>query len=213
VSGSPSSLPPSLPTLPLGLLLLFADGYSRCLYSFASYAALGLVHTLNPLASGGAEHDPTTKVPTLPNHALTGEPSGSPSHSPSLHAGPSAASTSSSIASIPKGYGRIIRDSEGNVVRVELSDDEENAVKSADVRELPGLDDPEMDKEVMTNWVTELGGGRGTGAAIVHCEFQCLCVPFHFHFTLMLFCFENSLSFRSCSFLLACASFPLFSNS
>jgi len=178
----------------LAILLLVADGYSRCLYSFASYAALGLVHTLNPLASGGAEHDPTTKVPTVPNHALTGEPLGSPSHS--SHAEPSAASTSSSsIASIPKGYGRIIRDSKGNVVRIELGDDEDNAVKCGDVRELTGLDDPEMDKEVKTNWVTELGGGRGTGAAIVHCEFSAPLCTISFHLLFRKFSF--------CSFLLA----------
>jgi nucleolar protein 16 len=126
-----------------------------------SYAALGLVHTLNPLASGGAEHDPT-KVPVNTQTILAPEPS----HS---HAGPS--TSTSSIEPIPKGYGKIIRDSDGNVIRVELSaDDEERAEQVADKDEMQGMHDPEVDKQVITSWVTELGGGRGSGAAIVQCE-------------------------------------------
>lgn len=128
---------------------------------FASYAALGLVHTLNPLASGGAEHDPTKPLNssnTLPE----------PSYSQPLQASPSA--STSLAALIPKGYGKIIRDSDGNVVRVELNaeDEQQGELLPADVED--GMQDPEVDKEVMTNWVTELGGGKGSGATIVECE-------------------------------------------
>jgi len=137
---------------------LLQDAWDKHKTVRQNYEALGLVHTLNPLASGGVEYD-ATKSSSLPNTTSTYEPS----HS--SEAGPSASST----PPIPKGYGRIIRDTDGNVVRVELgTNDEQNAVESSDEHDVPGLDDPELDKQVITNWVTELGGGRGTGAAIVH---------------------------------------------
>lgn len=107
------------------------------------------MHTLNPLASGGAEPS------TLPNAS---HPEASDSRL--LQAGPS------SIEAIPKGYGRINRDSDGNVVGVELGSDDE--VEQNDDGK-SGLQDPEIDKKVMTNWVTELGGGKGSGAPIVRC--------------------------------------------
>jgi len=139
---------------------LLQDAWDKHKTVRQNYAALGLVHTLNPLASGGAEHD-STKLSNLPT---TFNPE--PSHSDSLQAAPSA--STSSIAHIPRGYGKIIRDSDGNVVRVELgADDKDQAEQPADGDEMQGLRDPEMDKQIMTNWVTELGGGRGSGAAIV----------------------------------------------
>jgi hypothetical protein len=154
------------------LLIFYPHSWTAVYLTFAlnSYAALGLVHTLNPLASGGAEHD-STKLSNLPT---TFNPE--PSHSDSLQAAPSA--STSSIAHIPRGYGKIIRDSDGNVVRVELgADDKDQAEQPADGDEMQGLRDPEMDKQIMTNWVTELGGGRGSGAAIVQCELclSCYC--------------------------------------
>jgi hypothetical protein len=130
---------------------------------FASYAALGLVHTLNPLASGGAEHDPIKA--SVSQTILASEPS----RSDASQVGPFA--STSSIAPIPKGYGKIIRDFEGNVVRIELSEDQEERVEHrAEEDETLGLRDPEVEKQVITTWVTELGGGKGSGAAIVQCE-------------------------------------------
>lgn len=125
--------------------------------SLASYAALGLVHSLNPLASGGAEHDPTKQ-----------STSSSTSTAEASH--PSQASTA---APIPKGYGKIIRDIEGNVVRVELNADDEQHVEEQAADGMQGLQEAEVDREVMANWVTKLGGGRGSGAAIVECESLC----------------------------------------
>jgi len=134
---------------------LLQDAWDKHKTVRQNYAALGLVHTLNPLASGGAEHDPTksSNLPTTFEHP---------------HSDSSQAASTSPTAHIPRGYGKIIRDSDGNVVRVELgADDQDQAERPADGDEIQGLRDPEMDKQMMTNWVTELGGGRGSGAAIV----------------------------------------------
>lgn len=120
-----------------------------------SYAALGLVHTLNPLASGGVEHDPTE---------ITTEPTTSPIY-------PSAVSTlTSSTNHIPKGYGKIIRDAEGNVVRVELPEDSEDDDQDQGHPSDDEMRDPEVDKLVLSKWVTGLGGGRGAGAIAAKCE-------------------------------------------
>jgi len=129
---------------------LLQDAWDKHKTVRQNYAALGLVHTLNPLASGGAEHDPT-KQPNI----LTPETSS--------QAGISASTP------IPKGYGKIIRDANGDVVRVELNADDEQHAEQQQAASDDGMQDPEIDKEVMTNWVTELGGGgtQGSGATIV----------------------------------------------
>jgi len=144
---------------------------------FASYAALGLVHTLNPLASGGAEHDPSKASISQTILALE------PSPSDASQADPSA--STSSIAPIPKGYGKIFRDIEGNVVRIELSEDHKERTEPAEEDETLELRDPEVEKQVITTWVTELGGGKGSGAPIVQCESASIfhlsffwCTPF-----------------------------------
>ncbi|KAJ7074265.1 ribosome biogenesis protein Nop16 [Mycena amicta] len=75
-----------------------------------NYAALGLAHTLNPSAAGGVE----------PTETSTG-----------MNDGPT--------PSIPKGRGRILRDDDGNVVGIELAedddDDEENEAENQTLAE------------------------------------------------------------------------------
>ena len=128
-----------------------------------SYAALGLAHTLNPLASGGAEHDPTKSVSVVSSAECA--------HTQLAQAGPS--TRAPSTAPIPRGFGKIIRDSDGNVIRVELGADAEDETSHCDTAgevEMKDLQEPELDKQVITDWVTELGGGRGAGADVVKCE-------------------------------------------
>jgi hypothetical protein len=72
-----------------------------------SYEALGLVHTLNPVAQGGSEK----------NVALT-------KAEPVL--APVPTSVPSSSKPRPQGYGRIIRDEKGAVIGVELPVTEED---------------------------------------------------------------------------------------
>lgn len=99
----------------------------------ASYAALGLVHTLNPLASGGSERDEaaTTIAQIQP------------------------------VASIPNGYGKIIRDSSGNVLRIELPDDQGHD-PDQNGKEEPQLDDPQLNEDVISKWVNDLGGSKSS---------------------------------------------------
>jgi hypothetical protein len=75
--------------------------------SNASYAALGLMHNLNPTTSGGTEIDI--------NH-------------PHVHAPPSTTAPAEAIINgLPRGFGRIIRDTAGNVIDVEMPADDEDA--------------------------------------------------------------------------------------
>jgi len=74
-----------------------------------------------------------------------------------------AASTSSPLDTappIPKGHGLIVRDEDGNILRVELAEEDE---------EMPQVDDrdknmeelaPEVEPHLLSKWVTGLGGGK-----------------------------------------------------
>lgn len=74
------------------------------------------------------------------------------------------------MESIPKGYGKITKDTDGNVIRVEFGGEEVPDIDNAVQDEIRELQDPEVDKQVIANWVTELGGGRGSGADVVKCK-------------------------------------------
>ncbi|KAB5595734.1 Ribosome biogenesis protein Nop16 [Ceratobasidium theobromae] len=70
-----------------------------------NYEALGLVHTLNPIAQGGVEKDLShPKVEPVPARISPKPPS----------------------KLVPQGHGRIIRDERGVVLRVELPDTEQD---------------------------------------------------------------------------------------
>lgn len=112
------------------------------------------MHTLNPLASGGSERDEaaTTSVPQ--DHEMQQVASSS--------------SSTPTAAAIPKGYGKIIRDSSGNVLRIELADDENNDEdpnQNGEDEQQQGLQDPQLDKAVISRWVTDLGGTKSGAAA------------------------------------------------
>jgi nucleolar protein 16 len=79
-----------------------------------SYAALGLMHDLNPSSSGGTEIDPHA-LPTSADVALAPLP-----HAETHSSG------------IKKGFGRIIRDDLGNIVDVEMAEDDANESASVD---------------------------------------------------------------------------------
>ncbi|KIL00650.1 hypothetical protein PAXRUDRAFT_74382, partial [Paxillus rubicundulus Ve08.2h10] len=88
-----------------------------------NYVALGLQHTLNPISSGGSEVNPNcakNKLNASPSQSTAtsyvryddGRPSG-------------ISDCPASASGLPKGFGRIVRDSSGAVSFVELGEEEE----------------------------------------------------------------------------------------
>ncbi|KAG9318281.1 ribosome biogenesis protein Nop16 [Chiua virens] len=86
-----------------------------------NYLSLGLAHDLNPISSGGSETNTSLPRPGASSCATT-DPQASVSEG------------SQSAPALRKGFGRIIKDSSGNVVRVELPCDEET--ENASEREM-----------------------------------------------------------------------------
>ncbi|KAK1218257.1 Nucleolar protein 16 [Marasmius sp. AFHP31] len=146
-----------------GLLLnsSFDPSLSVDLNTTAAYAALGLVHDLNPSAAGGAEIIEVEQAAQTSN--------------PSTTEAAMAFSASSSIephqnTSIPKGYGRIVRDEAGRVIRIELPDEEQNNEENLveDVEVDMEQSAPDLEESVRERWVEGLGAqsGRPKTAAV-----------------------------------------------
>lgn len=85
---------------------------------FRSYLALGLQHDLNPISSGGSELNSSRTIDPI-NTRHPHSTASTDNAQSSVSEGPTVA------PALPQGFGRIIRDSSGNVVRVELPSDEE----------------------------------------------------------------------------------------
>jgi nucleolar protein 16 len=112
-------------------------------YEF-SYAALGLLHTLDPLASGGSEPQEKHGEIEIRSDSDSGDVVQVAADPPS--------------SAIPSGFGRIVRDEAGNVVRIELGEEDRVGEKEKDMEELA----PEVERSVQQRWVTELGGTSGS---------------------------------------------------
>jgi len=119
-----------------------------------NYASLGLIHSLNPTASGGSEKPLVpSQIDTDKDHPITGQDD-QHARTDSDHAEPSC---------IPRGHGRIIRDENGNVVRVEFA--KEDAEENEDDQEANmEMLEPQLDEHVTRAWVDGLGESSGSFA-------------------------------------------------
>ncbi len=140
-----------------------------------SYEALGLVSTLTPIASGGTEKP----LVSHPDHADEELAETQPEASTSA-----AASTSkpSGGSGLPKGYGKIIRDADGNIVDIVLGDDDDEAEEEAEAmeEELEGIPDPSANDQ-LAGWVglgsdprkraPESAGTRVVQGSCYYCSF------------------------------------------
>jgi nucleolar protein 16 len=109
------------------------DAWDKSKTVHQNYDALGLQFALTPTQSGGAER-------VLPRPKGSAEAESVPASHKSVESCPS---------TIPSGFGRIIRDDFGNVIRVDLPETEE-IQDSEQNTELPEAD---VDDKSMNDWV------------------------------------------------------------
>ena len=107
-----------------------------------SYARLGLIHDLNPSASGGS--DKILEPRYDHNEMSIDEPQ------PEM--------SGSSKSAVRPGYGRIIRDEAGNVIGVELheEDEEHDSTENGQEKTMEDME-PEVEERILDKWATNLG--------------------------------------------------------
>ncbi|KAI0374771.1 hypothetical protein BV20DRAFT_935035 [Pilatotrama ljubarskyi] len=111
-----------------------------------NYEALGLAATLNPIASGGTERPISAQA----GHEERSEEQQQPEASTSSA---TAALKPAGANGVPKGYGKIIRDALGNIVDVQLGDEEtDEEGTGAMEEELEEIPDPAEDDQ-LAGWV------------------------------------------------------------
>lgn len=128
-----------------------------------SYEALGLVASTNPTLSGGIElttshhNDRDTRSNVLSSVSESSE---------------SRKSGGDSARSIPRGYGRIIRDENGDIIDVDLGEEDAEDVEETSNHLIEDIAAP-LDQEGAAGWIT-LGSkfthGRSTSTPIIQCE-------------------------------------------
>lgn len=99
----------------------------------SSYAALGLVHSLNPSASGGSEHAVSPE-----NHPL--------------------ASMDQAMKGPPLTFGRIVRSEAGEIVRVEMNEDH---INTSTRQRTPSIDTDTLSKWTASRGARESLGFEG----------------------------------------------------
>jgi hypothetical protein len=152
------------------LLIVFLRDSTACFSLFSngypSYARLGLVCSLNPKSSGGDELEVRDADPPT-------EGSESSSAAP--------VADSSSKPCIPKGFGKIIRDSEGNVTGFEMSQEDQDRMtddgREKDMEQIEADLTARMEQEdVLASWVDKIARPpiRAKGKDVVRGEFNLL---------------------------------------
>jgi nucleolar protein 16 len=106
-----------------------------------SYAALGLVSSLNPSASGGTERElypPQSILSNTEQRLSEARLSGD---------------------RIPKGHGRLIKDGDGNVIDFQLGGEGDETMQQDRDEQIYGLDRTSLDQSLI-NWA-QLGSNNG----------------------------------------------------
>ena len=130
-----------------------------------SYEALGLVASLNPTLSGGVE-------PTTSRHDRADTRSIELSSTPEVSDTRKTARTQS----VPRGFGRIIRDENGNVMDVDLGEDAED-VEESNNQLIEDIPHPAT-QEGAAGWIS-LGSNRPSSSkSVVQCKLEC-CPVLH----------------------------------
>ncbi|KAF5330910.1 hypothetical protein D9619_005844 [Psilocybe cf. subviscida] len=124
---------------------------------------MGLVVTLDPSAHGGVEKplgvgaDDSMAVDETSQNANVAGPSTVPQKTTST----------SKSSSVPSGFGKIIRDAEGNVLRIELPTEEEEEEQEVKEQEMDMEEELEsrMDADVRAKWSTNFSGSTAVQGA------------------------------------------------
>ncbi|KAJ3551145.1 hypothetical protein NM688_g4890 [Phlebia brevispora] len=127
------------------------DAWDRHKTVKQNYEALGLVASLNPTASGGVEQP---LVPVLADE-----------HSMEVDAAPEAStSTAEGTSALPKGFGRIVRDEDGNIIDIELAEEDTEEIAEAADRLIEDIPDPSK-QEALAGWVA-LGSSTAASGCV-----------------------------------------------
>jgi len=124
---------------------ILQDSWDKSKTVRQNYAALGLQSSLNPLQSGGVEKELVrgqSKVPEIEE----------------------ARPAPSSDDKLRRGFGRIVRDEDGNVLRIELPEEDDGDTGAKMDEDDGALPEAQIDDEVADKWVSHSASGLGTGS-------------------------------------------------
>ncbi|KJA18578.1 hypothetical protein HYPSUDRAFT_45121, partial [Hypholoma sublateritium FD-334 SS-4] len=129
------------------------DAWDKHLTVRQNYANLGLVVTLDPSAHGGVEK---------PLGLEAGGQASQQQASQQQAATSSSSMPCNAVANVPSGFGRIVRDAAGNVLGVEMNEDETEQPQPQEMDMEEELES-RMDQKVRKQWATDFS--RSTAAA------------------------------------------------
>jgi len=126
------------------------DAWDKHLTVRQNYANLGLVVTLDPSAHGGVEK-------------LLGLETGGQASQQQQAAASSSSAPSNAVVNVPSEFGRIIRDAAGNILGVEMNEEETEELQPEEMDMEQDLES-RMDHKIREQWTTDFS--KSTAAAM-----------------------------------------------